>query len=333
MSNKQAQDVSSEPETQPTKTPQLVHPEAATELQQILSHRRSEELDNLPVIEIMSRGNESAPAEVMTPKPEALKKPKINQAQTDISEPEPLTEPELTIETVQGPVELIVAPDVETEIIHKNTASLDVQLPDPQEVEEFIPVEAAIGNVDIQESGTSLGDTDRIAAWFETSRYSQPDEAADQGFEDYVKHMDDETAQRFESLDEDDQDKAFSILTEMTDLAREVREIRKKGNDGLREIEQTIIGLCEDLFEAIGLEYDEQTIDWFVHNIVYIDMPPGQELSNLGAFIEEGTHEQLNADFHLLSKLLQMVKMPPRLHLLGRIALRFRPLFHLAVSV
>lgn len=304
---------------------QPIYPEAEEKLHQETPRRRVEELENELAKNEASQFDELDPREAQAPVQALPAKPKHYQLHAAVIQPAKIKEPETAAKPAQNQVDTDSETIFDNEIAELNPDIEEALLPQPQQTAEALPDESEYEATDAEEDILYADEAAESAFLTDILPEIPKSEAADIAVEDYLKQMDVEIAQHLEPLSLEVQETAVSILNEMTSLVREIREIQKDGSDDLSEMERVVKELCEDLFETIGLAYDEQTIEWFVHNIVYVYMLAGQELASLADFVEEGTHEQRKPDYHLLSKLLRHIKTsPPRLHLLGRLALSFR---------
>ncbi len=137
-----------------------------------------------------------------------------------------------------------------------------------------------------------------------------------------IMHQLDETiAAQFEQLEPEDREDTLIILVDIAAAVREIGEATYELEpERLAEIEQNLAELCTELLERIGLEPDEETLKWFVQNLINDSIVINQEQAS-DVPLEEGTHEQLQPDFHILSRLLKLIKSSlSQLKLLGRLA-------------
>lgn len=95
-----------------------------------------------------------------------------------------------------------------------------------------------------------------------------------------------------------------------------------------QELEEQLEALCIELLEQLELEPDTQLVGRLKEIVMASAAMPSPVKLTLQQLWEEGTHEQLASDFQQLKSLLNTARSaPPRLHLLGRLAVRFKPLF------
>lgn len=95
-----------------------------------------------------------------------------------------------------------------------------------------------------------------------------------------------------------------------------------------QELDERLNALCIELLEQLEFEPDTQLVGRLKEIVIASAAMPSHDKLTLRQLWEEGTHEQLISYFQKPKSLLNAVrKTSPRLHLLGRLALRFRPLF------
>lgn len=142
-----------------------------------------------------------------------------------------------------------------------------------------------------------------------------------------MQEMDDSVAEHFEKLEPEAREFAITTLENITAVLREIGETPAETEpEKLAEIEQQLTTFCEELFECLGLETTEDTIEWFAQSLINESITPGNEI-DVTLPQEEGTHEQLKPDFHTLRKLLYMMKRTKfRLKLLGLFSVSVIPL-------
>jgi hypothetical protein len=139
--------------------------------------------------------------------------------------------------------------------------------------------------------------------------------------ETIMRQLDETIAAQFEQLEPQDRETTLIILVDIAAAVREISEATYELEpERLAEIEQDLTELCTELLERIGLEPDEETIKWFVQNLMNDSIVINQESAS-DVPLEEGTHEQLQPDFHILRRLLKLIKSSlSQLKLLGRLA-------------
>jgi hypothetical protein len=181
---------------------------------------------------------------------------------------------------------------------------------------ESTPQEA---DMSLAQQGEYQADDTAITAEFPTAFMA--DETVVHRPETIMHQFDETIATQFEQLEPEDRENTLIILVDIAAAVREISEATYELEpERLAEIEQDLTELCTELLERIGLEPDEETIKWFVQNLINDSIVINQESAS-DVPLEEGTHEQLQPDFHILRRLLKLIKSSlSQLKLLGRLA-------------
>lgn len=97
-----------------------------------------------------------------------------------------------------------------------------------------------------------------------------------------------------------------------------------------QELEQQLEVLCIELLEQLELEPDAKLVGRLKEIVMASAAMPSHDKLTLQQLWEEGTHEQLFEDSHLLAKLSGIImNIPRQLNRLGRIALQLRTQFEI----
>jgi leucyl aminopeptidase len=293
-------------------------------MRQALDASEEEKLEtrvvNAEVVKPRAEGQDVAYQTALAPHPEQIvEQPPAIQNESEADQPAPK---ESTSEEVvaDNETEVLVAQATE-QLLADEIKTDDITLP---EVAYEFAAEAPETDWAAVVPDTEQVDEAVLSAGFPIEFMT--DEISDHSPERIMQRMDEEITAHFEQLEPEARESALIILEDVAAATREITEApHELGPEKLAEIEQNLTELCTELFERIGLELDEETIKWFVRNLMIDSTVIDQEPERHSAFMEEGTHEQLQADFHMLSKLLRLIKKAPiRLYLLGRIAVQLR---------
>lgn len=285
---------------------------------------------------------------------EEEKPPALQTVKTETTEPEATEShdikpnqfaPEFHTETtVEKPLAIQNEPEISQAVVSEQlndelVAAHESELPDTKTLEALFAKEAfAEDEVPkpeaVYEVTPDVPETDSIAMEVDIEQTDEATLPADFPIEfmmgdtsahipERIIHRIDETiTAHFEQLEPEARESSLIILQDIATAVREISETpHELEPEKLVEIEQHLTKLCTELFAHIELELDEETIRWFVHKLMVGSAQIDQEPKNLEDFMEEGTHEQRQADFHILSRLLTLIKSSlSRLQRLGRLA-------------
>lgn len=116
------------------------------------------------------------------------------------------------------------------------------------------------------------------------------------------------------------------VVDEIVETVHQIHEFHKITDEQSLPPEEleTLQELCIQLFDHLDIKYDEETLKWFVQNLVQTEEPLEDTIKTMYA-LEEGTHEQKTGKFHLLSVLNQLIKQKAAsFSLIGRLALQVK---------
>lgn len=211
--------------------------------------------------------------------------------------------------------------------------AISIDLPEmltTQSAEQLLIYEDQLADEITDEAGATMwafvepdiGHDDEATVLAEPPIEFMVDEASVRAPEYITDRMEKVIAVHFEKLEPEARENALMILEDITRVIREVIEAPNDLEpDKLAVTEQKLTVLCSELFEHMGLELDEETIKWLAQNLIKDTPQIEQKPPSSDILTEEGTHEQLQADFHILSRITMLIKSSlSSLQSLGRLA-------------
>ena len=257
-----------------------------------------------------------------------------------IDDSEILTEPEdsdLYEVALEQPEELLFIDDtnLETGIFEEDDSSIDVLLADLEESMELIEAEymgellvdmfVDFVKIDVVDEQERALDTQPLQATVIESLESaseSPEATTLQGFEEHFSLY-------LDSLEPAQVEATKNVIEALSIVIKESQQLPEETTNEEKEIiEQKLEELCMQLFEGLGIEYDEETIDQFIQNIT-----AQESFVNLNIETDELSIENLNnmgtREFKalegtsLLGGLTRFIKQKMQPHLiLGKYALQ-----------
>jgi len=154
-----------------------------------------------------------------------------------------------------------------------------------------------------------------------------------------ISYVKEQLAEYLEPLSADEAESVTSLVATIIQTACQFRELHETENVDKLPVEQELQELkelCMQLFEYIGVDYNEDTLELFLQNVLQVDTvkPNSDNIEHLPSFMQKGTHEQRQSTFHILNVLAQLIKQKtPSFYFLGRLALQFGPVLSTGSSI
>ena len=176
--------------------------------------------------------------------------------------------------------------------------------------------------IDTINAVSDIEQTDKAVLLDELTINNKADEAIAPLPEHIVQRLDETMASHFEQLEPAEREITLVILKDITEVLHEVDEVRHApDHEKLALAEENLTELTQELFKSMHLKPDQEVISWFVEQLINDNILIDQAPFSADVFMEEGTHEQLQAYFQTLGQLLKIMKstLSP-LQRLGRLA-------------
>lgn len=218
-----------------------------------------------------------------------------------------------------------VSPESELPAIEPaETVSMDAV---PAADETVVPEAIYESDTDLPETDSiidlpDIEQTDEAISSDELPIDQKTDKAITSQPEHIMQRLDETMASHFEQLEPAERENTLVILKDITEVLHEIDEAKHVPDHvKLALAEENLTELTQELFKSMHLEPNQEVISWFVEQLMNDNILIGQDQLGADMFMEEGTHEQLQAYFQTLGQLLKLMKstLSP-LRRLGRLA-------------